>query len=1327
MGSGPYNSQTGQGFAPYNGYYPATTGLGGSRSQSSGTADESSSSWNENSSQWGTALLRGRQHLNLTSGSASGSANGYSSFLNSTKSANYHRQLSNPQTTIAGTFYEFDSNSSNYQFNSRLTLDPVNGWVLSSGSGNSFAGAGGGEGYTGQGNYSLNNWLAAGGSSVLYTLNGTINENGFWNDLLGALTTYSVVSGAWVAAPAVPWESYSESTHFSNNATGSYSNGAILGTFGHQQSDDWSSNFGLNRSASGSGSGSSSASNWREDKDVSQYSSNYQGSGPWQMGSAMLGLSMGFGPMSGTLSESGSTLSSVNVTVDYAPSSGSGVSGNFMGGVAGDVLWAVTSGKETDVAAAANQVSFSSSGDYQSSDGGPDGTGVGGMDGTQSFNQSQGQGFNYTDNWTWGTTPGGLPGWQYSSGVHIDSSYASGSGSYQGSGGYTDYEFGGTMAGTENESGASYQSMQLSNTATFKNGAWVNSASGSSSSSANSQYSYDGAGDYTDGGITRTMDESGSQNDSSGQEQTYKLVNRVWQTQGSGSGSGGGAWQVSFGGNGNYTQIVPGGTIDGTQSESGIDGESWSYNYEQQLGSLSQWVLISGTGKDTTFGSYNYASTGSGNYTQSFDGDGVFDGTIHEGQNEGVSYSFEVDYSVAGNQWSATGNGGATGNSSNYYNYNGSGSYDVSDSSSDGTAQDQSTLSQSGGTGNSNQFQLTWDLGSSGVTWDSVSSSTSNASGHYDYSANGTASYADSGGDYAGGNGWTSNSQSSYNRSLTDNYEWTLSTTSNQSYANGTTTGWSNATGNGTAAGNAVSNWYDTANATSIQTEGGCAATTGWSSSGSGNVTDSYDATAEWTQDVGTNRSVTGDTTVDNNVAGSMKISGLMTELWETSYNYPAAGGMPAMNYSTSSSASINTGRPPQSYAQTVDYSGYYTGYYTNFGEFPPMSGGGQGYGGLPGSSGAMTSPPVVGATVTTPGANFVPIVSWTPPGGGASSAALAGGPWYPANLSTNTGPGVVVLSVDYSGMLSAGAGGEASFAQICASIDKPPPPPSAVDAIMAAPGAALSWLQSVPSGVSRALNWAWNDGLDGASNLFSGFADILTCGLTARYRDAIGAGSFVDRNSALYKAGQVAGFAESLLLGGANPCGAGAFVSIGVKAVNGIQAVGNAWNFADDMQAKNYGSAALDALGLMGNVSQMLRACFAAGTPLLTPDGWKPIEDFRVGDLLLSASEDDPYGPIEPRRVEEIFQRLSAIVEVRVCGQSIRTTAEHPFYVQGKGWTAAALLTPGDLFRSHDGRWNPVESINPTGEVATVYNMRIAEYHTYFVGSENGGSRFGA
>ena len=64
-----------------------------------------------------------------------------------------------------------------------------------------------------------------------------------------------------------------------------------------------------------------------------------------------------------------------------------------------------------------------------------------------------------------------------------------------------------------------------------------------------------------------------------------------------------------------------------------------------------------------------------------------------------------------------------------------------------------------------------------------------------------------------------------------------------------------------------------------------------------------------------------------------------------------------------------------------------------------------------------------------------------------------------------------------------------------------------------------------------------------------------------------------------------------------------------------------------------------------------------------------------------------------------------------------IRTTGEHPFYVVGKGWTDACLLQPGDLLCSRDGSTVAVQECCDTGEYETVYNCRVAEYHTYFVG----------
>ena len=93
-------------------------------------------------------------------------------------------------------------------------------------------------------------------------------------------------------------------------------------------------------------------------------------------------------------------------------------------------------------------------------------------------------------------------------------------------------------------------------------------------------------------------------------------------------------------------------------------------------------------------------------------------------------------------------------------------------------------------------------------------------------------------------------------------------------------------------------------------------------------------------------------------------------------------------------------------------------------------------------------------------------------------------------------------------------------------------------------------------------------------------------------------------------------------------------------------------------------GTAAAErtALEVVGQSS-----CFAAGTPLLTPTGDKLIEEFKVGDQILSRAEDNIDGDVEVKVVEETFVRMAAAMTLRVGGRTIRTTAEHPF-VRGAG-----------------------------------------------------------
>lgn len=135
-----------------------------------------------------------------------------------------------------------------------------------------------------------------------------------------------------------------------------------------------------------------------------------------------------------------------------------------------------------------------------------------------------------------------------------------------------------------------------------------------------------------------------------------------------------------------------------------------------------------------------------------------------------------------------------------------------------------------------------------------------------------------------------------------------------------------------------------------------------------------------------------------------------------------------------------------------------------------------------------------------------------------------------------------------------------------------------------------------------------------------------------------------------------------------------------------------------------------------------MARACFAAGTPLLTPDGDKAIEHFKPGDLVLSRSEQGPDSPLMARRVVRTFTRSAFLLRLTVADRSIETTAEHPFWVVGKGWVNAGRVTAGDQLVTHDGHVVEVSSVDKTARFEPVYNIEVEEDHTYFVGRREWG-----
>ena len=68
---------------------------------------------------------------------------------------------------------------------------------------------------------------------------------------------------------------------------------------------------------------------------------------------------------------------------------------------------------------------------------------------------------------------------------------------------------------------------------------------------------------------------------------------------------------------------------------------------------------------------------------------------------------------------------------------------------------------------------------------------------------------------------------------------------------------------------------------------------------------------------------------------------------------------------------------------------------------------------------------------------------------------------------------------------------------------------------------------------------------------------------------------------------------------------------------------------------------------------------------------------------------------------------------------ETIDSTLEHPFYVEGLGWVEASSLHAGMTIWFANGIKGTVEDISNEGleEPVTVYNFEVADFHTYFVG----------
>lgn len=126
--------------------------------------------------------------------------------------------------------------------------------------------------------------------------------------------------------------------------------------------------------------------------------------------------------------------------------------------------------------------------------------------------------------------------------------------------------------------------------------------------------------------------------------------------------------------------------------------------------------------------------------------------------------------------------------------------------------------------------------------------------------------------------------------------------------------------------------------------------------------------------------------------------------------------------------------------------------------------------------------------------------------------------------------------------------------------------------------------------------------------------------------------------------------------------------------------------------------------------------ACFVAGTRVLLGDGSsKAIEDVVIGDEVLAA-DPDTGGTVAKPVVDTYVHHDVETFDVETTDGIVTSTAEHPFYVDGLGWTPVRDLTPGDKLVDSHGALVELVVVTPTGETATVHNLHVDGLHNYHV-----------
>lgn len=125
-------------------------------------------------------------------------------------------------------------------------------------------------------------------------------------------------------------------------------------------------------------------------------------------------------------------------------------------------------------------------------------------------------------------------------------------------------------------------------------------------------------------------------------------------------------------------------------------------------------------------------------------------------------------------------------------------------------------------------------------------------------------------------------------------------------------------------------------------------------------------------------------------------------------------------------------------------------------------------------------------------------------------------------------------------------------------------------------------------------------------------------------------------------------------------------------------------------------------------------RFCFPKDTKVFTPNGYKNIQDFKINDEIYCYDDDENlkiskvYDVIDHQLVPQPLYKI-----IFENGKIIKSTLDHPFFIEKNKYIPLRDLKPGDYLTTFDKKRIKILDIVYDGE-EPVYNLSVEEYNNY-------------